>query len=270
MIHSFMATINAQGEARQVTGDPQETPYTIVPDGYKLESLEAFCAKPISRRTDVLCLDEESFIHYVKLHKTEGTVIFYAGTAACMKFTAIFDFEDDDGNLQWRRHTAEFRTGYSPEWIAWQQGEIWMAHIQFAEFLEEQQRVVINPPGAELLELVQTLEGHKNARFEAGHRLQTGARRITLEEDIKLRGQPAGTQKGQVDVPSEIQCGMPLFIYGPQYKVVFRLKYRIADGQLAFRLQVIDKERLLEDAVRESKERISRETELFCLAGALK
>src|SRR5690606_11399767 len=87
------------------------------------------------------------------------------------------------------------------------------SQTEFALFLEDNERVFQSPSGADLLELVTTLEGKNNVRFNTAVRLSNGKAKLDYEEDVELRG---GVGTGQIEVPTELICKIIPFENGPE------------------------------------------------------
>src|ERR1051326_5900318 len=82
--------------------------YAIVPEDYKIESLEEYLARP--RRIDqhVDLEDTDSFIAYVNEFRDQLTRIFFSLEGE--EFTAVFDYHEfDPPRPNWCDHTARFK-----------------------------------------------------------------------------------------------------------------------------------------------------------------
>lgn len=217
-------------------------PHVILPPGYTLEDMEQLLPAPARIKQVVGLADAKSFIDYFQLFAGDATVIFANQDSRQIK--AVFDYHTD--NPAWCAHSATLALSHSDEWKAWagQNGKS-MTQRLFAEFVEDHIRDVVEPAGAELLEVAKTLVANKKLQFRSGTELHNGQVQLTYNEVIE--GQ-AGA-KGQLEIPRTIKLGLRVFKGTEPYAVSARLRYRISDeGGLTFSYHIDDLDRVLEDA----------------------
>ena len=107
-------------------------------------------------------------------------------------FTAVLDYHcnaiagNKPGNCN---HRATFTTQETPEWKIWKSANRKpMSQLEFATFIEDNLSLFVRPKetnypvGAELLELVRTLHGHRSASFDSMLRLNNGAYSVNYQE----------------------------------------------------------------------------------------
>jgi uncharacterized protein YfdQ (DUF2303 family) len=239
--------------------------YTVVPDGYKLESLEDFLPRPQRVRQEVSLHDAQSFIGYLReFGDHELSWIFFDQDKET--FQAILDYHAANGAPGWCDHTATFTARRSVEFQTWlNQNRKQMGQVDFARFLEDNLPDVVEPAGATLLEVALTFEAKKDVEFASGVRLSNGQVQFTYNEVVR------GTaQKGTIEIPEKFVLGIPIHLGGPGYRIDVRLRWRLHEGKAMFAYELVRPHRYVEDALKEIRERIGQETGLDVLAGVAK
>lgn len=233
-------------------------PVVVVPNGYKVEKLDI---PPERIPRAVPFQDVESFGAYVNKFITAGTLLFAEVTDTNCKVTAHLDYHDKpvlDGFAQhrvWSSHLATLNCVLTKEWVTWMKhngpkgnnGEAF-SQVAFAQFLEDNERVFRSPGAAELLELVTTLEGKNDVRFNQAVKTQNGMAKLFYEEDVKLTG---GVNNGAIEMPTKLMCSIMPFENGPQpYTVESRLRFRLSSRQIVFWYETITPHLILRDAAK--------------------
>jgi uncharacterized protein YfdQ (DUF2303 family) len=253
-----ISNIQAALDAGRALGTPIEPPsrtaVVVVPEKYRVEDVEKYIEKhlPDPRRTKtfVSLANADSFIAYVLEYKTKATKVFASVPPGNREpsFLAVLDYHEP-GLPHWGEHRAGYTCAFTPEWQRWMnKNAVRMTQVELATFLEENATLVLDPPGAELLELVSTLEGKNNISCSSMVRLPNGKQKLTYEEDVELRGSTSTTQ-GQVEFPSRLVAGIEPFSGGPTYKITCRLKYRIENRKITFWFECIDVHLVIKECV---------------------
>ena len=240
-----------------------QTPYHVVPDGYRIESLEALRDRPTRHRGKTNLMDANSFIEFVNQQDTGTDTRIYA-TVEPPRFVAVFNdhARNDPG---WRDFVATYACPLSVEWRAWTSSNgKQMSQEQFAKFIEDNLPDVVSPPAAEMLEIARSLEAKKKVNFASGVRLSNGENELVYEETIQ------GTAaKGKLSVPETFAIGIPVFEGGQGYHVDARLRYRIEEGgKLSMWFDLMRPHKIIEDAVREVWQTIEAGTNKNILRGS--
>lgn len=219
------------------------TPVVMVPPGASLAFKPELMDSPsrIERTTTLHTVD--SFLSYYNSFAAMASVIFCDLVAA--KFTAIIDYHSAD-RPDWCKHVAQYDCPITIEWARWiAQNEKWMTQTEFALFIEQNINDVAEPAGAELLEIATTLEANNAVIFRSGIRLDNGQHQITYSENIEGK---AG-DRGQFRIPQKIKLGVRLFQGGTAYAIEAAFRYRIKEGVLAMRYDLLQPHTIHEDAV---------------------
>lgn len=233
-------------------------PVVVIPERFKVHTLE-MPGEKVGRVVDFE--DVESFGNYVNRFITPGTLLFAEVTDTNCKVSAHLDYHDKpvlEGSIrerQWSSHVANLECVLTKEWVTWMKhngpkgnnGEAF-SQVAFAQFLEDNERVFRSPGAAELLELVTTLEGKNDVRFNQAVKLQNGKARLSYEEDIKLTG---GVENGAIEMPTKLTCAIIPFENGPEpYTVESRLRFRLSGRQIVFWYETITPHLILRDAAK--------------------
>jgi uncharacterized protein YfdQ (DUF2303 family) len=234
--------------------DPKKPgPFVITPEGWKLQYPE-IPAFPSRIAQQVTMHNAGSFSAYVKEFAEESTAIFFDEDKRT--FTAILDYHlggnghEDAEAPRWCDHVATFVARTSPEWDAWIGRNMKaFGQVEFAEFLEDNLIDVIEPAGADLLEITRTLEAKKDVAYSSAIRLQNGSVRINYDEVIKGT---ANTQAGVIEIPEQFTLQMEVIRGGSQYRFPARFKYRLKERALILWYEIVRPHKILEQALNET------------------
>ena len=269
-LNEAILTLMNAGKAMGATTLPEKgEPFVIVPspEGYKPIGVGKFY-EPTHVQAMVSADTPESFADYVNLFKIEDTMIFACVGNQGATITAVIDYHLDAVTPRRCAHWCTCKLAPTVEWNRWMAANgVPKAQLDFAEFLEENQDLITSPPGAELLELVQTLEGKNHVRFNSAVRLPTGRISLAYEEDVELRG-GVTPDKGKVEMPPIITAGIAPFEGLDKYLVTARLRWRIADRKITFFLNTVNPHRIVRDAVNGVLAMVEEKTMIKPILGA--
>lgn len=270
-----VAALIAAGSAinSRILSDHGGKPTLVVPEKYRVETLPQ-PAERIGRSVNFA--DVDSFAAYVNRFKTTGTLLFAAVSDTDCKICAHLDHHEKpvlEGSARdrfWSSHLATLTCVQTKEWRGWMArngGEKPFSQTDFALFLEDNERLFRSPGGAELLELVTSLEGKSNVRFNSAIRLNNGRAKLDFEEDVELRGQSSAVA-GALEVPSLLILGIVPFENGPEpYEVRARLRYRIANRTICFWYETVTPHLILRDAARAVMDAVREKVQAPLLIG---
>lgn len=247
---------------------PGAEPLVIIPNTTKTESLAKFFPPArISRK--VTLLEAGSFVEYVNRFKTDDTLIFATVSETGAKFMAMLDYHGAAPALKpaYCAHVAEFEAIQTPEWKIWKSVDRTpLNQVAFATFLEDNAGLFVEPNGAELLELVRSLHGHKNARFNTSVRLNNGAYSVGYDEDIVVKSSNT-TTSGELELPPVIKAGMSVFQGADAYEIPARLKTRIEDRRLVLFYETIALHKIVRESILLLVKQIADGTDIIPLLG---
>ena len=204
----------------------------------------------------------EAFNRYVSEFKGGNRTMVFAkvgndgGT-----ITAIFDFHGTSGEAGWCQHRAVFTPAISEEWKRWTGvNKKKLGQAEFALFLEDNLSTVSEPSGADLLQIINTIEVDGKVEFRSAQRLQDGSVRFLYQNEQKAKS-------GELEVPAEFTLRMPIFEGEPAFQIQARLRYRLAAGEFGLWFELINPHRTVRDALELVVNRISTGTGITPLRG---
>jgi len=223
--------------------DINDTPAVLVPNGYRVEVYPNLREAPVRIEQDISAATAGAFVAYINRFARRSTLVF--ADPADASFLAILDYHDPDVLPDWCRHRVTYTCPHSKEWELWSKnsGVIWN-QAKFAEFIEDNLPDIVEPAGAEMLEIARTLEARSNVRFKSGIRLDNGETQLVYEEVIN----DAAGAKGQLKIPQTIKLALRVFQGEDPYAVEARFKYRIKDGVLLMWYELVRPHRIIEDS----------------------
>lgn len=194
---------------------------------------ERFLDRPRRRHGRVVALDAESFGRIVvDLGPQNGRTAIYADVKALTLTAVLNDHEGGEDDLSiagWQDHRVSLSIVRTPQWERWLSlNEKLSEQTTFATHLEENMADVVDPPGADLLELAQSFEATIDAQFKSAARLKDGARQFTYTEVIDAR---AG-KDGQIVVPEGFTLSISPVEGADPVTVRAKLRFRLNSGQL--------------------------------------
>lgn len=267
-IDNVKTLLDAGRAVGNVILDHKGTPLLVVPKEYEVRSLEEFLP-PYRIKAAPQFADVGSFCAYVKLFKWNGTILFAQVTDAGCTIRAVLDYHTAEDGASWASHQAVLTLVATKEWQVWRENNgKKMTQAVFATFLEDNARVFEAPSGAELLELVLTLEGKCSVRYNSAMRLKSGAVKFTYEEDVELRGN-VGEISGSLEMPSVLLARIAPFEYMEAVRVEARLRYRIENRTLSFWYETLTAHTVVRDAAKLALANVEEATGLKVLLGTL-
>lgn len=253
------------GKSFQVEMGYEEIPAVMVPDGFKLETFPEH-RQYLPRIEQIIELDTpEAWLAYWHRFASPSSTAFFDHKAA--RLVGYVDFHQSPNDYEngavltetrakWARHQVIYQCPITPEWKKWRDntGEV-MDQAGFARFIEDGIPDITEPTGADMLEIVASLQVHNKVNFRQALRLDNGETQFTYEENIEGK---AGS-KGQLKIPQTIHLGLRLFDGGPGYALEARFRYKIKEGQLSMWYDLIRPERVHDVAVGEVYDQIAAE-----------
>ncbi|NHC63059.1 DUF2303 family protein [Paenalcaligenes suwonensis] len=234
--------------------------YAIVPDGYSIITLESHLPTPTRKTGAVVTDDAGSFIQYFNKHATDTSQIYAKLNPP--SFTGVLNDHTHE-SAGWKDHRVKYACPFSPEWLEWSKSDgKAMKQAEFAEFIERNLPDIVEPAGADMLEISRSLQAKKQVNFSSGIRLQNGQTELTYEEEIK-----GTSSKGKLQIPETFKIGIAVLDGGEGYKIECRLRYRINDANLVMWYEMVRPHKIIEDAARDVFAKIATETGQQILRG---
>lgn len=266
----------------------------LVPQGFKIEDIGPHLAKtrmtPIRRSGTAVLQDLDSFIAHVKRFASAESVVFAdLADQAKPSLLAVLDYHDRgaDGTPRFGVHRARHTFPVSEQWALWRaRHDKPMGQGEFAGLIEERIADLIMPPNqasgddddvalivlvrqlgtryadpAEMLELSRGLVVRDNNRVKNAVVLQSGETSLAYESThTNEAGQP-------LSVPGAFLLGAPVFENGPTYRIPVRLRYRLKEGMLTWRVLLHRPDVVFRTAIDAALDDIRKQTGLPVLLG---
>lgn len=207
--------------------------------------------------------DTESFVTAANRHsKKPESVIYAALHPAC--FTAVLNdhieksvAQSNMGNAGWRDHRVIYALANSKEHNVWQgSAKKDMAQDAFAYFIEDNLPDFKTPDGAKMLEIATNFRVKQGIAFKSNIRLQDS--QVQLEYTEQNEG--GGGRSGNMTIPETFKIEIPIFdgIEAKKYLMEVRLRYRVSQGTLAIRYELVRPHKVIEQAFKEVLEDIRK------------
>lgn len=232
-----------------------------VPDGGRVDHIYTDSREPYPARSEgsVDVHRAASFIDYVNRHNSTAVVLW--ANIDVVAITAVLnDHLGTGGVAGWRDFTATLGLRRTPAWRDWigRNGQA-IGQLAFAEFVEDHLPDIVNPPGADLLELAQSFQAVKRATFSSDKRLASGQVQLTYHEEVDAT---AG-RGGSLEVPSVFTVAIAPFEGTDPVAMTARLRYRInAEAQLLVSFHLDRPEEVLRTAFEQVVQEVAGGTSL--------
>jgi len=229
----IQAAIDAGRELATQPFEINGTPFLMVKNGYSAERLDGLRDKPLGIKQLASHTTAASFVEYFNRFATDASVIMIDDKEN--EFVAILDHHQPD-RPDWGHHKALFKLKPTVEWLNWLHNDNKsMSQNDFGRFIETNLEEIINPNGAEMLEIALSIQAKTEVKFSQAQRLDNGQMQLSYHEEINGT---AGT-KGQLKIPQTFVIGLKLYEGGEPYKIEARLRYRIKEGALTLWYELI-------------------------------
>jgi uncharacterized protein YfdQ (DUF2303 family) len=193
---------------------------------------------------------EESFISYLSAFGTENTRLFLDKDN--LTFTAIIDYHaagaEPKQGVNRKEHIARFVMNHTSDWEAWIGIDgCTIAQRDFAEFIEDHTRNIVEPDAATMLTIAKSLQVKRNVSFVSEQRLGDGTVNFVYQEDDDAK---AGS-KGTIVLPEEVTLGIVVFEDDSDADTIqakFRYRLDRDSGKLGFMVKLMNKEGVIDQA----------------------
>lgn len=256
------ATEPARGAAALIAIGPGTTLVNL------REYLDSFRAAPRRRRGAFTVAREQDFLSlvrdYLEPDRTLVTVQFSQSTPSMLTATAILNYHDrgpgrGPENAAWADFRITYAVGQSDAFRAWstQVGQGWVATRAFAEFIEERiMDLVLGDEYASALAERAGLHLGSPAEVIGASRGLTLTGKKTVRDAVTLSDGGVEVEFTESSTPSVVVPGMaaisiPLWEGGERVVLPVRLRYRMGEQGITWRVQLWTLRDLIEQEVSE-------------------
>lgn len=239
--------------------DPSQIYTVVTPLGVERKVIDAeqHLASPRRKTGTVLFYEDRSFSRYLNKHKIVNRTEAYADVD---KRRVVALVNGHGGDVPgWGDHRANLELRFTPDWKFWSSlnGTL-NAQLVFAEHIEDGIDQIIDPPGAQMLELAQSFNASRSVSFRSAQRLSNGETKFNYTETINAS---AGSS-GEITIPQEFTLALAVFEGTDPYRMTARLRYRLTEGTLSIGYQLVRPEDTIRAAFNDVLDRIEGDTEL--------
>lgn len=238
------------------TLNPDEPQIVIVPDGTRPVEvdLSAWRDTPARQTGIYKPATVESFASYVERHADPEVTSIWVHPTSGRIVGIIDDVGVESGG--WRQYLAILKLESTPEWDHWEKrdGEM-MGQEDFAEHVEIGIDDIVEPDGADVLELAQSFHAQSSSIFRQATKLSSGETQFQYDETVSAT---AGTT-GKLEIPKGLVLGISPFLGEDPFKVFARFRYRINSGKLTLGYKLDRPELIKRQALQDIEGRL-RET----------
>ena len=221
----------------------------VVPTGHHVERIDTSAMQPCPRRAKGAAStvnNVTAFIELVSRHMSDS-VTLWANPDDPQIIAVLNDHhptadkaaDRESGTIQpgWRDWRVGLTMLRSDAWEEWRSvHRTSLGQTEFAEFVEDHLLDIIDPDGADLLEIAQTFQATTKVEFKSSKRLATGQEQLVYSEEIAA----SAGRAGEITVPQQFTIRTPIFVGEREVDIPVRLRYRIRGGDLTIQL-VIDR-----------------------------
>lgn len=227
-----------------------KVPVVIAPREMQIKSMEdlvdARAERPLHLNQKVVMQSAESFIAYINRYGDKNTTVF--ADLEKTTFVGVIDYHEDKGKPRHGKHTVVYSCPKTNEWNSWiASNNEKMDQDTFSMFIEDNLKEIIEPDGAVMLEIAQTLKAKIDVDFRSSKLIDNGQTQLLYHETINGQAGIAG----ELTIPNLIVLAIRPFQNGAPYQVQARFRYRITQGHLKFWYTLVRPNLSLEDAARE-------------------
>lgn len=249
-------------------GNPQPhgRAYAVVPEGTKLEYLEAPSFPP-RRAGTVKLSDTASFLEYWKRHADQPGAYIY-GSMVPAQFLAVLN-EHYREHPDWRDHRALYALTHSDEWNTWtaRNGKAFDGNESFAYWLEENLFDILTPEPAKFMDIALNIRVRQDQVF--GNKVNLNDGNLILQYQNQVEGSVPQPNGEKVAIPERFEISIPVFkgLDSPKYTVEARFRYRLASGKITLRYDLVRPAKVMEQAFKDMLAEIEKEAKTKCLFG---
>ena len=240
--------------AGSMLGTPKANPeshgrsYAIVPEGANLEYLERPEYPP--RRTGTVKLsDTASFLEYWNRQSGDNSYIY--GSMVPAQFLAVLNEHvnvPSGDKPNWRDHRALYTLQHSDEWNTWigRNGKPFNGNEEFAYWLEENLFDILSPEPATFMDIALSMRVRQGQVF--GKKVNLNDGNIRLEYTNTVEGSAGSSTGESLIIPERFEISIPVFqgLNTPKYNVEARFRYRLSNGNLTLRYDLVRPKKTLE------------------------
>lgn len=234
-----------------------DIPVHIVPEGMKAIDLNSIVEKtrtaPRRLEQKFTAHSPKAFIDYFNRYAIDKSSAIFIDRINNV-FVGVIDYHCSATDPKFAVHRVSYTAPKTDEATKWlDNNNKKMSQEDFALFIEDSQREILEPNPAEMLEIAASLKANNNVDFKSAVRLDNGQVQFNYTENIN--GQ-AGVN-GQLAIPEKIKIALQPFKGGAPYEVEARFRYRITQQGLVMWYTLISPSLVINDAINDIAKQVT-------------
>lgn len=235
----------------------------VVPKDHRVVVLsdEAALPNPKRKTGTATFYDADGLAAYVNRHKSEASLLYMDARETTIQAVLNDHGAEDAG---WADHVARLSVRKTDAWTRWlANNETLSDQEAFAEHIERNLIDIVEPNGADLLELAQTIQATTKVDFRSSRLLANGQRQLEYTENVET----AGGQRGEIIIPKEFTLGIAPFEGTDLYKITARLRIRIVESHLRIAYILDNPQDVEREAFNDIADRVKNATDVEVVYG---
>jgi hypothetical protein len=270
-----------------VRGEGNGATVLVLPMGMQAHSiktwLDEYADKPERKTGTAVLTTLESFCEHVTRFKDPHSVVFAIDDPHKPALLAMLDYhEPAAGAPRFGQHRSRYNFPLSDEWVEWRRihGEQQLTVRQFAEFIEDRITDVMNPDeagasvvafatqlGLSLASPAELMELSRGLTVNVGNTIANHQNLSSGEAEIAFTQKHTDKQGAPLMVPGAFVLGIPVFKGGDPFQVPVRLRYRVYEGVLTWKIALYRTDLVFRSAFDEACSTVENDTECKVLVG---
>ena len=206
--------------------------------GFDILDTDQYAARPRRKTGRHAVSDAQSFKDYLEKHGIEGETEVTAQETEGRIIAGIDAGTDLEAG--WCDHNITLQLRASDEWRRWlDKNNKLMRQVDFAEFLEDNAKDILEPSYADIFEIATSLQVKRGVDFESATRLDNGEIQLGYRETTTA----SAGKVGQMSIPETLVIALRPFKGGEPYRVIASFRYRLngPDLTMGYKLQNLEK-----------------------------
>lgn len=244
------------GQEQRADFNVSDVPVHIVPEDMKaidlFDLVEKTRTTPRHLKQKFEAHSPTAFIEYFNRYAVEGMSAIFIDRINNV-LVGVIDYHENAAVPHFATHRVTYRAPKTEEASKWlENNNKKMSQEDFALFIEDGQREIIEPNAANMLEIAASLKASNNVDFKSSIRLDNGELQFNYTENINGS---AGVN-GQLTIPEKIKLVIAPFKGSAPYELEARFRYRINQGGLIMWYTLITPHLVIQDAINDIEKQI--------------
>jgi len=228
----------------------------VTPSGARVAEVDTEGLLPAPRRKKGTYQVEtvEALSAYAREHQDPERTTVWVAEAGDM-VTAVFN---DNGPTEpgWGDHRAVLSLRLTDEWLHWTRlNDQLVSQEQFAQHVEDGLPEIVEPDGADLLELAQHFYATTAASFRSVQRLRDGSVKASYDEEVTA----SAGHSGEMEIPGTFRLAVAPYLGEETYDLTARLRYRLDRGKLSIGYRLLRPDDVRRAALADIRRRLGEE-----------